>query len=346
MKIGLHYSFQVDPSADGRGTASQTAIREGLEDIAWADVNGFSSVMFASHHFMDDCWIPRPLQMATAAAAITRNVRVGTDIIILPLHHPVAVAEEAAMADIISNGRFILGVGLGWKENEYAGFGVPYKQRARIYERSIGHIQSLLKGQTVSDADGHYRFENAQVRPQPVNPNGVPFWMGGIQDVALMRIARLGDAWVMGPGAPLEHLQKQQRVLKDARTTAGRPAFADWPLRREAFIADSEDKAWALYAPGLRHEYGVVYRGLYQGYPDNDTVLNLRKWGEKLFLVGTPATVAAQLKTFQQGLGATECLIRYQLPMIDRGALKDTLHGLKDVIGLMPSAVIDTREQP
>ena len=333
MKIGLHYSFQVAP-----GEASQKVIREGLEDIAWADVNGFSSAMFASHHFMEDCWNPRPIQLATAAAAITKNMRVGTDIIILPLHHPVAVAEEAAMADIISGGRFILGVGLGWKENEYAGFGVPYKQRAKIYQRSVEHIQRLLRGETVSDTDGHYRFENAQVRPQPVNPNGVTFWMGGLQEAALKRIARMGDAWVMGPGAPLEHLQSQQQFIKAERAAAGKPAFKEWPLRREAFVAETDNKAWELYAPGLRHEYGEVYRGLYQGYPENDTLTNLRKWGEKLFVVGTPQTVAAQLKTFKEGLGATECLIRYQLPMIPRGAQKEALQGLKDVIGLMAAA--------
>ena len=150
MRIGLHYSFQVAP-----GESSETVIRDGLEDIKWADANGFSSVVFASHHFFEDNWIPRPIQLATAAAAVTRNVRVGTDIIILPLHHPVAVAEEAALCDMISGGRFILGVGLGWQEGEYAGFGVPYRQRARIYERSIDIIQRLLKGETVSDRDGH-----------------------------------------------------------------------------------------------------------------------------------------------------------------------------------------------
>ena len=215
------------------------------------------------------------------------------------------------------------------------GFGVPYRQRARIYERSIDHIRRLLRDETVSDSDGHYRFENARVRPQPVNPGGIPLWMGGLQEAALRRIARVGDAWVMGPGASLAHLRGQQRFLKDARAAAGLPAFQDWPLRREAFIADTVEKAWELYAPGLRHEYGVVYRTLYQGYPENDTVTNLRKWGENLFLVGTPQTVADQLKDFATGLGTTECLIRYQLPHIEADALKATLHGLKDVIGLV-----------
>src|SRR5262245_4959090 len=207
MQIGLHYSFQVAP-----GESSETMIRDGLEDIKWADENGFSTIVFAEHHFFEDCWIPRPLQLATAAAAITHNVRVGTNIIILPLHHPVAVAEEAALCDIISGGRFILGVGLGWQEQEYAGFGVPFKQRARIYDRSIDIVQRLLKGEMVTDQEGHYRFEGARVRPAPVNPKGVPLWMGGIADAALKRIASVGDAWVMSPGITLAKLVEQQRM--------------------------------------------------------------------------------------------------------------------------------------
>ena len=106
----------------------------------------FRAVVFAEHHFFEDCWIPRPIQLATAAAAITKNVRIGTDIVILPLHHPVAIAEEAALADVVAGGRFILGVGLGWREEEYAGFGVPFKQRAKVYERSIDIVRRFLAG--------------------------------------------------------------------------------------------------------------------------------------------------------------------------------------------------------
>ena len=94
MKIGLHYSFQV-----GSPKESSAVIRQALEDIVAADRDGFSSVVFAEHHFLEDGWIPRPMQLAAAAAAITRNMRVGTDIVILALHHPVAVAEEAAVAE-------------------------------------------------------------------------------------------------------------------------------------------------------------------------------------------------------------------------------------------------------
>src|SRR5215207_6663761 len=109
MKIGFHYSFQVAAHEN-----SAAVIRGALDDIAAADRDGFSAVVFAEHHFLDDGWLPRPMLLAAAAAAVTKRMRVGTDIVILPLHHPVAVAEEAAVLDVMSGGRALLGVGLGW----------------------------------------------------------------------------------------------------------------------------------------------------------------------------------------------------------------------------------------
>jgi len=330
MKIGLHFSFQVAPEE-----SSSATIRGGLADIAWADANGFSSVVFAEHHFMGDCWLPRPMQLAAAAAAVTTRMRIGTDIVILPLHHPVAVAEEASVADNISGGRFVLGVGLGWMANEFEGFGVPFARRASIYERSIGIVRRLLAGETVSEEEGQYRFRNATLRPLPVNPEGVPLWMGAVRDVALPRIARLGDAWVMPPGASLDVLLAQQQLLLEEREATGLPPLREQPLRREAFVAETDEKAWELYAPGLRHEYGVVYRPMYPDFPENDTIANMRKWGENVFVVGSPETVAAEFRRFGEALGATEVLVRYQLPKISRGAVRDSLHGFHEVLRLL-----------
>jgi len=333
MKIALHYSFQV---ADNERT--QDVLANGLEDIAWADANGFSAVVFAEHHFMDDAWIPRPMILASAAAAVTKRMRIGTDITLIALHHPVAIAEEAAVIDNLSGGRFVLGVGLGWMPNEYAGFGVPYKQRAAIYERSIGLVRRMLAGETVSDTEGHHKFENARVRPQPVNPQGVPLWMGGVKDVALPRIARLADAWVMWPGATLAELKRQQVILTERRAASGLGPMREQPFRREAFVAETDQRAWELYAEGLRHEYGHVYASLHPSYPKNDTIDNLRKWGEDMFMVGSPETVAADLRRYEAELGATECLVRCQLPTVSRDAVRESLEGFAEVIRLLDRA--------
>ncbi len=328
MKVGLHYSFQV-----GMGEQARDVIEQGLEDIASADKDGFSSVVFAEHHFLDDGWIPRPMLLAAAAAAVTKKMRVGTDIVILPLHHPVAVAEEVAIADILSGGRFILGIGLGWIKEEFEGFGVPYDKRAAVYDRSIALVQRLLNGETVSNDEDPWRFKNARVRPLPVNRGGIPLWMGALADRALPRIARVGDAWVMPPGTRLGDLKRQSRILDEAREAAGRPPFAERPLRREAFVAETDQKAWELFSPGLRHEYGKVYRPLHPTYPENDSIDNLRKWGEGMWVVGSPRTVADEFVRYQKELGSTEILVRFQLPYLSRGAVRECLDGLRDVIG-------------
>jgi len=329
MDIGLHYSFQV-----GAAESAERVIEAGLEDIGWADANGFSSVVFAEHHFLDDGWLPRPMLLAASAAAVTSRMRVGTDIVILPLHHPVAVAEEAAVLDVMSGGRALLGVGLGWIEAEFDGFGVPYRRRARVYQQSIEIVKALLRGETV-DHDGHYAFTGARVRPLPVNPAGIPFWMGALEDPGVERAARSGDAWIMPPGHRLGRLVTQRARFAETRAAAGLAPVAEQPLRREAFVAESDAAAWELFAPGIRHEYGTVYRPLHPNYPEHDTLDALRAWGEDLFVVGSPDTVAAELRRYEEELGITECLVRFQLPGVAEGAVSEALHGFKRVVELL-----------
>ncbi|WP_157988055.1 LLM class flavin-dependent oxidoreductase [Jiangella endophytica] len=329
MKIGLHYSFQVAPHESG-----QRVVERGLRDIAAADARGFSSVVFAEHHFLDDGWLPRPMLLASAAAAVTTRMRIGTDIVILPLHHPVAVAEEAAVLDLMSGGRAILGVGLGWVEAEFDGFGVPYRRRARIYQESIGVVRRLLAGEVV-DGEGHYAFRGARVRPLPVNPGGVPLWMGALEDPGVRRAAASGDAWVMPPGNRVDKLRRQLALFRETRESAGLAPATEQPLRREAFVAETDDRAWELFAPGIRHEYGRVYRPLHPTYPDDDSIDNLRRWADGRFLIGSPETVAADLRRYEDELGVTECLIRFQLPGVGDEVIGDALDGFAATIALL-----------
>src|SRR5581483_6306458 len=97
---------------------------------------------------------------------------------------------------------------------------------------------------------------------------GVPIWMGALEDAGVRRAARAGDAWVMPPGNRLAQLVAQRRMLDEVRAAAGLPPVTEQPLRREAFVADTDERAWQLFAPGLRHEYGKVYRPLHPTYPE------------------------------------------------------------------------------
>lgn len=327
MKIGLHYSFQC------KDEKAADIVEAGLADIVAADARGFSSAVFAEHHFLEDGWLPRPMLLAAAAAALTKRMRVGTDIVVLPLHHPVAVAEEIVVVDILSGGRAILGVGLGWMEREFEGFGVPYTDRVAIFKSSIAAIRSLLKGETV-DGDGHYSFRGAALRPLPVSHDGIPVWAGALTDAGVRRTARTADAWVMPPGTRLDDLARQRRLLDETRAAAGLEPVREQPLRREAFVAESDAAAWKLFAPGIRHEYGVVYRPLHPTYPEPDTIDALRRWGEDLFVVGSPETVREEFRRYEAATKATEFLLRVQLPGIPGGAIKESLEGLASLLSI------------
>jgi acetyl-CoA C-acetyltransferase len=169
----------------------------------------------------------------------------------------------------------------------------------------------------------------------PVNPSGIPLWMGAIEDAGVRRAAANGDAWVMPPGSQLDKLRRQLSLFRDAREQAMLQPAAEQPLRREEFIAETDDKAWRLFAPGLRHEYGTVYRSLHPTYPDVDTVDNLKRWADGRFLVGSVSTVAAQLRHYQSELGVTECLVRFQLPGVAEGAIADALAGFAETLSLL-----------
>ena len=115
MKLSLHYTLQ----SNGRWAEEYKGF---LEEALLAERRKFSALYVGEHHFADDGWCPSPFLPLSGAATITRKLRLGTDIIVLPLHNPFEIAEHVAVLDTLSSGRAILGVGLGYRPEEYAAF--------------------------------------------------------------------------------------------------------------------------------------------------------------------------------------------------------------------------------
>src|SRR5262249_27906103 len=218
---------------------------------------------------------------------------------------------------------------------EYAGFGVDYEGRVRLYERSLRLLRRLLAGETVDSEDERYPFAEAAVRPLPAQKGGPPLRIAGVADHGVRRAARFGDAWMAPPGRKVPEIARLQAVFDAERERRGLPPARERPVRREVFVAGSDDEAWELFAPGLRHEYGVVYRAVQPTYPDDGTVDTLRRWGADMIVAGSVATVAGELRRLEDETGATEALVRYQLPGIPDGALAECFEGLREVLGLL-----------
>ena len=165
--------------------------------------------------------IPDPIVPLAYAAAITKQIKLGTGILILPQRHPVYVAKEMATLDVLSGGRALLGIGIGWLEEEFEVVGVPFRERAARTEESVQALRSLWAKEP-SRFDGRfYRWGAVESYPKPVSPRGVPVIVGGHVEGAARRAARIGDGFFPARGE-LDLLAKLFAAMRDECGKVGR----------------------------------------------------------------------------------------------------------------------------
>ena len=176
---------------------------ETLMECERAEALGFDSVWLGEHH-NSSFFYPTPLIGLAAIASRTHRLRLGTGVLLLPLYHPVAVAEEGAMVDMMSGGRLILGVGAGYAPGEFAAFGVSSKERGSRLEEGASLLHRLWTEEKVTHRGRHYQVTDVTVGPRPVQQPRPPLWFAACAEPAIRRAARLGDAWSGGPSARLD----------------------------------------------------------------------------------------------------------------------------------------------
>jgi probable F420-dependent oxidoreductase len=165
--------------------------------------------------------IPDPIVPLAYAAALTKRVKLGTGILILPQRHPVYVAKEMATLDVLSRGRALLGIGIGWLEEEFDVVGVPFRERAARTEESVKALRSLWAPEPSSFQGRFYRWGPVESYPKPVQKNGVPIIVGGHVEGAARRAARVGDGFFPARGE-LDLLAKLFAALRDECGKVGR----------------------------------------------------------------------------------------------------------------------------
>lgn len=162
------------------------------------EAGGFHAVWCLDRLVYDN---PEPLTSLAASAAVTTRVRLGTSILLLPLHPPVLLAKQLATLDVLSGGRLIVGVGIGGRPDDFSAVGVPFAGRGRRAAEAIGILRRVWAGEAIRHWGTHFTVECGPVGPLPVQRPGPPIWMGGIQEAALRRVARLGDGFIGTGGA-------------------------------------------------------------------------------------------------------------------------------------------------
>ena len=192
----------------------------------------------------------------THAAAITSTIRVGVSVMVLPVHHPIHVAHQLATLDYVSNGRAILGVGLG-RDRHLEEFGIPREHRIRRFRESLELIKALWTQDKVDYRGSIWQLDGGAIQLRPVQKPGVPIWFGGDHPDALKRAAALGDAWMGAGGSSKATFAKSVPLVKAELEKLERDPKT-FPISKRVFLSVHE-KADAARAE-LDRWFTVVYR--------------------------------------------------------------------------------------
>ena len=250
LTFGYLYDFR-NPPLWQRDWAEVYA--EVLDFATWSETAGFAGAWVPEHHGAGDGYMPSPMIALAALAARTKTLRLGSGIALGPLYHPVRFAEDCAVLDILSGGRLEMGLAIGYRRRETAGYGVDFTKRGARFDEFLEIVTRLWRDETVSFTGQHFSVENAVIDPLP--PRGkVPLFIGGFAPKALDRVAKYGDGYFGNE----EFVPQYQTAL----TAHGKdPAAARvWIQQLFTVVARDPDAAREELAPYFHHVnnmYGV-----------------------------------------------------------------------------------------
>jgi len=226
---------------------------EALDLAALAEDLGFDSVWVSEHHFVDDAYMPSLLPVCAAIAARTSAIRIGTALLLAPLYEPLRLAEDAATVDLISGGRLTLGLGLGWREEEFEVLGVPRSERGVRLQDTVAILREAWSGALVTGGDT-LSYPGVRVRPDPLSPGGPPIWIGALREPAVRRAGAVGDGFMSSSPTP-ESFGREVAWAREGLEKAGRAEAGfmfSLHVPTVAWEGRAED-AWPTFEPHVRY---------------------------------------------------------------------------------------------
>jgi alkanesulfonate monooxygenase SsuD/methylene tetrahydromethanopterin reductase-like flavin-dependent oxidoreductase (luciferase family) len=242
----LSVSLTYDMRAPDFGAPAVDLYPATLEQCAWADRLGFDAVALLEHHASVDGYLPSPIVLGSAVAAVTERMLIRMSVVLLPLYHPIRLAEDLAVLDLISQGRLRLTVGAGYRPAEYEQFDLNIKRRPSLMEEGVEVLKQAWSGEPFE-----WRGHTVRILPRPAQSPRPAIALGGSSPASAKRAARIADDFQ--PVVP-----RLYDIYVEELAALGKPA----PEPRRGgggggmffHIADDPDRAWAQIAPHAMHE--------------------------------------------------------------------------------------------
>ncbi|MCB1509698.1 MAG: LLM class flavin-dependent oxidoreductase [Hyphomicrobiaceae bacterium] len=324
MKVGILLTSHPDPKTE---PYPHHAVHERVtNEVIAAEELGYDSVWIAEHHFSNKYGIlPDPFAYLAYLAGKTSRIKLSAGVMVVPLHHPMRIVENAAFVDILSNGRFQLGLGSGYRPYEFEGLGVDYERRRDMLEEAVPLILNAFHEQRISHTGEFYNFtigEEYEILPQPVQRPHPPLFMAAGSDRSIRNAARGGFGMMQSTLPSIETLKAHIDLYKSEQSNAPapynkNPAFGDVDVARMVYVAPTDERAREESEEGVtRHMKGFLLggnTGRYLGEVTekvDESSFEYAKLQRDTLLHGSPDTVLRKIEELK-GIGVTSLMIHY-----------------------------------
>ncbi len=323
MELGIYVNSQ-HPAVDDPARR----FAEMVEQVRLIRALGFDSIWSGEHHATPGFHYFPLLPMLQRLAPEAEGMWLGTNLVLLPLHNPVEIAEVGAFLDVTTGGRFMLGVGLGYRTEEFAIFGVPMAERVSRLTEGVELIHRLWTEDHVTHRGRHRQLDDVTIRPRPLQKPRPPIMVGSQVPAGIARAARISDGWMVVPILTIDEFAGQAAGFAAARAAAGLPPSRHVCRLLEVVCGPDEETAVRRAAPYLLEKYAAYLEWGNPGIvldPGATPEAQLRRLAANRFVLGSPAQVVDGLLA-QHRAGVTHATMRVSWPGMPQA---DVLAGIE-----------------
>ncbi len=331
MKFGMLHFFE-HPAG---GKSELQVVREQLDCMRAAEDMGFDSIWAPEHHFTEYGFCASPMVTLAAISSVTRRIRLGSGVVVLPFNDPVRVAEESAMLDLMSNGRLELGVGRGFQPVEYRGFGIDQSKSRDVFREALEVIVRAWTEDEISFKGKHFDIPPHSVRPKPLQKPHPPIWVAAISEETFALAGQLGFNLLCSLvyGFKQEHTAQLLTSYRDSLRARG-PDLGQREIGALCMVycADSTHQARQDFAGPVLWYFRTIANYVappasqqsihgYEAYGHIRYAARTVQWDELLatgaVICGSPDSCIQQIEELQQRYGFTQLLCWTRLSGLD-----------------------------